>query len=409
MTFTTNMTELSLQNFDYPLPEERIAKFPVTPRHFSKLIRYRQHAISHHTFIDLPGLLPHDSMLVFNDTKVIPARLFFQNKTGANIEIFILEPVSPSTIVAEAMQVHGSCTWHCLIGNLKKWREGDTLSATFEVEGQSLTLHANLVDRESRRVRFDWEPADIACAAWIEAAGNIPLPPYIKRETTDADRETYQTIYSRNKGAVAAPTAGLHFTDEVMAQLEGAGIAKTFITLHVGAGTFLPVKVDDIRSHTMHREQMVFKKQDIERLQAHKGPIIPVGTTSMRSLESLYWFGARLRQNSNQSGFDIDSQIPYQSHQNLPGRSEAFGEVLKWMSKEGVEVLHGDTGIFIYPGYQFRVCDGLVTNFHQPKSTLIMLIAAFIGEDWRKLYEEALAYDYRFLSYGDSCLLLPGV
>ena len=398
---------LSLSQFDYPLPEERIARFPVQPRHNSKLIRYEQGSISHHVFKEIPALLPQNALLVFNDTRVIPARIFFQNETGAKIEVFMLEPLEPTALVQEAMELTGTCVWHCLIGNLKKWRGAEKLQLDFEVEGRPFSLFASLVDREKKHVRFEWERSDISVAAWMEALGRIPLPPYIKRDPVAADRETYQTIYSRHNGAVAAPTAGLHFTDEVLNDLEEAGIQKQFITLHVGAGTFLPVKVENVKEHTMHREQMVFTRESIEKLHAHEGPVIPVGTTSMRSLESLYWLGVQLCQDPSLRSFAIDSQFPYASHLDLPTRQESMAAVLALMDREQMQVLHGDTGIFIYPGYTFRVCKGLITNFHQPKSTLVMLISAFMGEDWRKLYEEALAMDYRFLSYGDSCLLLP--
>lgn len=398
---------LSLSQFDYPLPEERIARFPVQPRHNSKLIRYDQGAISHHRFREIPALLPKDALLVFNDTRVIPARIFFQNENGAKIEVFMLEPLEPTSMVQEAMELTSSCVWHCLIGNLKKWRGVEKLQLDFEVEGRPFTLSARLMDREKGHVRFEWEPSDITVAAWMEALGRIPLPPYIKRDPVAADRETYQTIYSRHNGAVAAPTAGLHFTEEVLDDLDATGIQMQFITLHVGAGTFLPVKVENVKEHTMHREQMVFTRESLEKLYAHEGPVIPVGTTSMRSLESLYWLGVKLMQDPLLKSFEIDSQFPYAGHQTLPGRKESFRQILDWMDREKMQVLHGDTGIFIYPGYSFQVSDGLITNFHQPKSTLVMLIAAFMGEDWRKLYEEALAGDYRFLSYGDSCLLLP--
>jgi S-adenosylmethionine:tRNA ribosyltransferase-isomerase len=305
------------------------------------------------------------------------------------------------------MQVTGECIWKCVIGNLRRWRDGEVLSKQFIVNGERITLNLILDKREDKKVKFSWEPKYIKAAEWIEALGQVPLPPYLMREVVSKDKEDYQTIYAQHKGAVAAPTAGLHFTENTWAALDSANIKRTFLTLHVGAGTFLPVFEEDIQNHHMHVEQLFFNKSKVEEILNHQGPIIPVGTTSLRCLESLYWFGVQLITEPGTSRFFIDQELPYRQMDYLPNKKESIKAVLDFMDKHKIENIHGETGIFIYPGYSFKMCDALITNFHRPMSTLIMLIAGFMGDDWKLLYEEALRNNYRFLSYGDSSLIFP--
>lgn len=387
---------LDLRAYNYELPEEKIAKYPLKDRASSKLLCYEQGSISHTKFQNISEKLPSNSFLVFNDTKVIPARLIFHKETGARIEIFLLEPIAPSNIYEQVMSGSDPCIWHTMIGNAKKWKDqplymhiGDTvLTASRVAEDQ---------------VRFEWNSAE-SFSDVLTASGKIPLPPYLGREATDEDKPRYQTIYSKNEGAVAAPTAGLHFTEEVMDSLARKGIQKDYLTLHVSAGTFQPIKTDRVADHPMHREQVVLSKSNIENLLQHE-QLIPVGTTSMRTMESLFWFGQLLAEDPNTSFF-IEKNTPYRNAPVL-SKEESLQNVLSFMSEKQLDTLIGHTEIFIYPGYTFRLCKGLITNFHLPGSTLILLVAALIGEDWRKVYNEALANDYRFLSFGDSSLLLP--
>ncbi len=397
----------NLEDFNYSLPEEIVAKYPVEPRDSSKLICYKNGAISHHNFKDLPSLLPSNSLLVFNDTKVIPARLILHKESGGRVEVFMVEPQQPTNIVHDAMQVAGDCVWKCVIGNLRRWREGEILRKQFEVNGETIELTVVLEKREDKTVRFSWSPPHIKVAAWIEALGQVPLPPYLMRKAESKDKVDYQTIYAQHQGAVAAPTAGLHFTEDTWKGLDEVGVKRTFLTLHVGAGTFLPVFEEDIQKHTMHVEQLFFNRKQIEEILSHKGPICPVGTTSLRCLESLYWFGVQLINVPETSRFFIDQDLPYKEVGYLPSRFESMEAILKFMDSQSIDIIHGETGIFIYPGYTFKMCDALITNFHRPMSTLIMLVSAFMGENWRRLYREALANSYRFLSYGDSSIIIP--
>ncbi|MEL6535834.1 MAG: S-adenosylmethionine:tRNA ribosyltransferase-isomerase [Bacteroidota bacterium] len=396
---------LSLSDFTYPLPDERIAKYPLEDRAGSKLLHYQSGLVEHRSFRDLPQLLPAHSHLVFNDTKVIPARLHFLRETGARIEIFLLHPVAPMRELAQAMSATQSVTWHCIIGNLKRWKE-DTLTLQFEVEGKPFTLQARLVDREKRLVELSWAPADIPFVTWLEAAGELPIPPYLQREADTEDAERYQTVYSAQAGAVAAPTAGLHFTEEVLSQLVQRGHTQDFLTLHVSAGTFQPIKTENAVDHTMHQEQVVIYRHNLEKLLDPPGPVIAVGTTSLRTLESTYWYGVQLLQDA-EAPFFVPKLIAYQEYPSLPSRKQALEAILSRMDVLGTDMLVGETEIFCFPGYTFRVVEGLVTNYHQPESTLILLVAAFIGEDWKSVYQAALDHGYRFLSYGDSSLLLP--
>lgn len=390
---------INISDFSYELPAEKIAAYPLAQRDESKLLVYNKGAISHSNFKQLTDHLPSDSFLFFNDTKVIPARLHFKKDTGAEIEIFLLSPLKPSALLVETMQAKESSTWECTIGNLKRWTKGTSL--TKETGGTN--LKASLVDREKGIVEFTWD-SDISFAELISKSGETPLPPYIRRKAEPSDRDRYQTIYSHFEGAVAAPTAGLHFTDRVFDQLKQKNIHHDFVTLHVSAGTFQPVKSENVSEHVMHHEQIIITKKNLENILNHDF-IIPVGTTSMRTLESLYWYGVKLKDDTK-APFIIEQEYPYQSEKKISKR-QAVENVIAKMNESGTETLIGETSIFIKPGYQFRICNALITNFHQPASTLILLVAAFIGEDWKKIYNEALENNYRFLSYGDSSLLMP--
>ncbi|MEP5613977.1 MAG: S-adenosylmethionine:tRNA ribosyltransferase-isomerase [Cyclobacteriaceae bacterium] len=385
--------DLKLDDFLYELPEEKIAKHPLQDRADSKLLHYDQGEISHHTFDSIVDLIPQGSLLMFNNTRVIPARVIMHKDTGAKIEIFLLEPLLPSTVHEEVMNSQRSSTWRCMIGNAKKWKMGTSL--VYEEIGLKTTRISE------DQVTFEWS-SDFTFSDLLIEIGKIPLPPYINREPEKSDEERYQTVYSKMQGAVAAPTAGLHFTDEVISTLEKKKIQTDYLTLHVSAGTFQPIKEQKITEHPMHNEQIWISRQNVEHLLT-SDKVIAVGTTSMRTIESLYWFGVQLL-NGNEDFF-IRKEDAYTLQP--VSKEESLQAVLNYMSKYSIISLQGQTEIFIYPGYEFRLCEGLVTNFHLPGSTLILLVAAFIGEDWRKVYENALVNDYRFLSYGDSSLLLP--
>lgn len=397
---------VKLQEYLYHLPEEAIAKYPLAQRDQSRLLVYKQGAFSHRQFRELPDLLPAKSLLFFNNTKVIPARMLFQKETGARIELFLLQPVAPSGIMSEALSQTRACSWQCMIGNLKRWKEDQPLTRSFILNGQEIHIQAQLADRSKGIVDFRWEAEQVSFAELVEAAGQIPLPPYLNRKAEASDKPRYQTVYSQAAGAVAAPTAGLHFTEEVLQQLGQKGIATDYLTLHVSAGTFQPIK-EKVEEHPMHREQLIVHLRNVRSLLAAEGPVIAVGTTSMRTLESLYWYGVQLLKNPA-ARFFVSKQEAYEyPEHDLPSSRKAFEAILEKMEAEGIEELWGETEIFIVPGYRFRVCKGLVTNFHQPESTLILLVAAFIGPAWRGLYQEALEKGYRFLSYGDSSFLYP--
>ncbi len=393
------MRELNINDFTYELPADRIALYPLEKRDQSKLLVYQQGKILHERFRSLVDFLPDNSLLFFNDTKVIPARLHFTKDTGAVIEIFLLHPVTPSSLVAEAMQAHTQSSWKCTIGNLKRWKD-DVLVK----ELGTSTLEARLLNREDGIVEFRWTE-NISFAEIITRSGETPLPPYLKRKPEGTDRDRYQTVYAHYEGAVAAPTAGLHFTEDVLQALKAKGIATDYVTLHVSAGTFQPVKVQNAAEHTMHNEQVLVSRNNINNLLQGKFNI-PVGTTSMRTLESLYWFGVKL-QNDPNAIFTIQQHDPYQSYTSLPSAQQALESIAAYMDRNQLDILTGETSIYIMPGYTFRICKGLVTNFHQPGSTLILLVAAFVGDNWKTIYQQALTNDYRFLSYGDSSLLLP--
>jgi len=401
------LESFNLLDYHYELPASKIAQQPLTKRDESKLLVYQNQSIKDYTFHQISELLPPNSFLFFNNTKVIPARLFFVKPTGATIEIFLLEAKSPSNIVAVTMQARKSCIWDCMIGNRKRFKE--PLEQVLEIESQKLTLKISLVAENMNEVEFVWDNEQVSFAEILHHLGKLPLPPYIKRAAGETDEERYQTVFAEKEGAVAAPTASLHFTEEVLSKMLEKGIQYDFLTLHVGAGTFQPVKeMEDFRNHTMHAEQLVVSRQNIENiLQNLDKTMIPVGTTAMRTLESLYWFGAKILQEKNPEPLiRVEKLLPY----TLPspaGVQEALEAILKLMDTHQTDELKGHTEIFIFPGYQFRICKGLVTNFHMPETTLILLVASFVGENWRKIYEHALGNEYRFLSYGDSSLLLP--
>ncbi|WP_114781757.1 S-adenosylmethionine:tRNA ribosyltransferase-isomerase [Botryobacter ruber] len=402
---TLNPKNLAIKDFVYELPEDRIAKFPLAERDQSKLLYYNHSSISHHRFTDLPQLLPPKSLLVFNNTKVVQARLLFRKETGGIVEIFCLEPVQPHREVQLAMQQTGSCTWKCLVGNNKRWKSG-TLQLQFK--GGTLTAEREAQQEGHFLIRFSWTPADLTFAEVLDRCGRLPLPPYLNRDLTPDDSIRYQTIYAHHQGAVAAPTAGLHFTDRVMEQLQAQQIEVAYLTLHVGAGTFKPVKADTMEAHEMHAEQIMISRKVVEQLLQHLGnPVIPVGTTSMRSLESLYWLGVMLLQQPDLApdALQVNQWLPYETA-SPPAPRAALEAILHYLDRQQTDYLHASTQIIIAPGYDFKVCDGLVTNFHQPESTLLLLVAALIGDDWKQVYQHALTNDYRFLSYGDSSLLV---
>ena len=384
--------DLKLGDFFYDLPDAKIAKHPPVVRGSSKLLVYRKGEISHSSFQDIISQLPKDATIVLNDTKVIPARIILQKETGARIEVFLLEPIAPSNVHEEVMNAKGKCTWKCMIGNAKRFK------LTTTIRNEDLDFEVTRVGEDL--VEFSWN--DQTFSELLLEIGKVPLPPYIHREVENEDKHRYQTVYSKMKGAVAAPTAGLHFTDEIMEELFVKGFDVEYVTLHVSAGTFQPIKSEQIKEHPMHNEQIWVNKQTIQSLH-NTSKTIAVGTTSMRTLESLYWFGVRLE--NGMEDFYVKKDDPY--NLTVIPKKKAIQNVLDYMQKKGIELLAGQTEIFLYPGYTFHMCNGLITNYHLPNSTLILLIAAFIGEDWRKVYKQALENDYKFLSYGDSSLLLP--
>ncbi len=401
------ISEINIDDYSYDLPQERIAKYPVEVRDHSKLLFSNKGKISHHIFSNLSNLLPENTFLVFNNTRVIPARLYFYRESGAQIEVFLLNPEFPSVVISETMEAKNCVIWQCTIGNKKKWKPEEILNNRCLVDGFELTISISWADYELNLVKFEWQ-GNISFAGIVNSFGNIPLPPYLNREAEKSDSIDYQTIYSENDGAVAAPTAGLHFTDRVFKALDKRKIQKSFITLHVGAGTFMPVKVKNALEHPMHCEQMVFTEKFIKELIRNSTNVIPIGTTSMRSLESLYWFGVKLVLNSgNDTVFFIEKLYPY-SIDNEISLTDSLNAILLYMKRETIVQLVGNTEIMIFPSYIFRICKGIVTNFHQPNSTLLLLVAALIGEQkWKEIYNEALNNNYRFLSFGDSSLLIP--
>jgi S-adenosylmethionine:tRNA ribosyltransferase-isomerase len=404
----TSPQQIRIADYHYPLPDERIAKYPLTRRDRSKLLLYKQGKISDTCFYRLPEYLPEKSLLVFNNTRVIQARLLFQKATGASIEVFCLEPVEPHDYVL-AFQQTKQCTWKCLVGNLKKWKNG-LLQQTVRVGNERVTLTAERTATcgEAHRITFSWEPDAHTFADLLEAAGTLPLPPYLHRETEAADLSAYQTVYSKIRGSVAAPTAGLHFTSETLSALDNRGIEREEITLHVGAGTFKPVKTETLGTHLMHTEWFTVQRRTIARLLAFPGRVIAVGTTSVRTLESLYYIGAMLARHPDASPEEwmVGQWTPYEKTLPDLSPSESLHQILAYLERQQTGQLTAATQILIAPGYTFRLVNGMLTNFHQPQSTLLLLVAAFAGNDWKQIYDYALNHDFRFLSYGDSSLLL---
>ncbi len=402
----SNPQSIAIADFDYPLPDDRIAKFPLERRDQSKLLVYRGGNIEESRFDHVPELLPPDTLLIFNNTKVIHARLFFRKPTGSTIEVFCLEPFQMP--VALSFEQRGHCTWNCFIGNNKKWKEG-SLSRQLDIHGQSVTLIATRRKAVGNAwiVDFDWD-GGLSFAELIDQAGVIPLPPYLHREAVSSDNERYQTVYALHQGSVAAPTAGLHFSPEVFEALRQKGIATDFITLHVGAGTFKPVSTPTIGEHEMHVEKIEISRSNIECILNHLGhTVIPVGTTTVRTIESVYWFGVKLSRNSKLDAMHVMQWDPYELESLSVSTEHAYKNVLQWMDERGIEQLEGDTQLMIAPGYRYHVISGLITNFHQPKSTLLLLVSALVGDAWKECYRYALDHQFRFLSYGDSCLFLP--
>ena len=399
---------IRINDYDYPLPDERIAKFPLVRRDQSKLLVWRQGKISDDTFCRLPDYLPEGALMVFNNTKVIQARMHFRKSTGALIEVFLLEPAAPADY-EQMFQTTSSCSWLCMVGNLKKWKEG-VLQRTVTVKGQPVEIKA--VRREPRGashwIDFSWTPCGPSFADILDAAGELPIPPYLNRATQASDLTTYQTVYSKIKGSVAAPTAGLHFTPEVLASLDQHGIEREELTLHVGAGTFRPVKSEEIADHPMHTEYISVRRHTVEQLIRHGGHAIAVGTTSVRTLESLYYMGIylSLHPDASEQELHVSQWTPYETHPTLTA-VEALQHLLAWFDRNQLDTLHSSTQIIIAPGYKYHIVNMLVTNFHQPKSTLLLLVSAFVGGEWRPIYDYALSHDFRFLSYGDCCLLIP--
>ena len=391
-------------NYGYDLPDSRIAKYPLSERDSSKLLFYNKGSIATQTFKDLPTLLPKHSCLVFNNTKVIQARLQFFKQTGSRIEIFCLEPLVPSAYDLVFQQT-STCTWKCMVGNFKKWK-ADALVKQVEIKGAPLCLQAERLQTNGNTssIRFTWDREDCTFAEVLDAFGELPIPPYLNRSTEESDKTTYQTVYSKIKGSVAAPTAGLHFTNSVLNEIEKSGSKRCEVTLHVGAGTFQPVKAEQIGGHAMHTEVIEVKRESIALLQQQLGAIVAVGTTSVRTIESLYYLGCRVA--SGCTDMVVEQWEPYEKPSTLSA-TEALQALLDYLDKTGQDTLHASTRIIIVPGYRFKLVSALITNFHQPHSTLLLLLAAFVGDEWHRIYAYALANDYRFLSYGDSSLLIP--
>lgn len=421
----TDTKHIHISDFNYELSDERIAKFPLQQRDHSKLLIYQHGEVSDDVFLNLPNHLPQGALMVFNNTRVIQARLHFRKETGALIEVFLMEPALPADY-EQMFQTTGKCSWLCMVGNLKKWKEGP-LMRDFEIKGKALTLSATMDRNKTMEksggtnywVDFEWDNPEVNFAEILEAVGELPIPPYLNRATQESDKTTYQTVYSKIKGSVAAPTAGLHFTDAVLHDLDQKGVVRDEVTLHVGAGTFKPVKSVEIEDHHMHTEYIVVHRHTFERLLQHDCSVIAVGTTSVRTLESLYYMGVKLAMNPQctEEDLHVNQWEPYDLPHNEEGLVLVDGEpvsveqsvrnLLDYLNRDELEALHSSTQIIIAPGYVYKIVKMLVTNFHQPQSTLLLLVSAFLKGDWRKVYDYALSHDFRFLSYGDSSLLIP--
>ena len=411
-----NTQEIQISDYNYELPDERIAKFPKEQRDHSKLLLYRQGEVGEDVFYNLPKYLPKGALMVMNNTRVIQARLHFRKSnekgenTGSLIEIFLLEPAQPADY-EQMFQTTDRCAWLCLVGNLKKWKEG-SLVRRITIKGEEIEVRATRRGEHgtSQWIDFEWSGL-VSFAEILDAMGELPITPYLNRETQESDLSTYQTVYSKIKGSVAAPTAGLHFTDAVLNELDASGIEREELTLHVGAGTFRPVKSVTIGEHEMHTEYIAVRRHTIERLIAHEGCAIAVGTTSVRTLESLYYMGLKVLRNPDikEEELHVSQWEPYDVGNKMDdARSvDALQALLDWMIRHELTVLHSSTQIIIAPGYDYHIVKMLITNFHQPQSTLLLLVSAFVKGDWHKIYDYALSHDFRFLSYGDSSLLIP--
>lgn len=400
----TSPQQIHIDEYNYLLPDDKIAKYPLEKRDTSKLLLYRDGKISEDIFSSIDEYLPENSLLIYNNTKVIQARMHFEKSTGARIEIFCLEPHTPHDY-ALIFQETKKCSWVCLVGNLKKWKEDD-LCKTLDINGQTVNLRARKehTENDSHIIEFEWDNPSYTFADLLETTGELPIPPYLNRATEEADKETYQTVFSKIKGSVAAPTAGLHFTPEVFDKLSNKGIDTNEVTLHVGAGTFKPVKTETIESHIMHSEFISVSKKTIQKLINSNKKVIAVGTTSVRTLESLYYIGAELELNNN-AELRVKQWQPYETKCEISAQ-KALENILEYLTRNNLECLFADTQIIIAPGYQFKIVEGIITNFHQPKSTLLLLVSAFVNGNWKEIYDYALTHNFRFLSYGDSSLLL---
>lgn len=416
---------IHISDFNYDLPDSRIAKFPLKERDHSKLLVYDKGKVSDDIFFNLPNYLPSGSLMVFNNTRVIQARIHFRKTTGALIEVFLMEPANP-TDYELMFQTTGHCSWLCMVGNLKKWKEGE-LERDFEIKGQKFSLKASMDRGRTTEksggtnywIDFEWDNSSVSFAEILDAIGELPIPPYLNRKSEESDKTTYQTVYSKIKGSVAAPTAGLHFTEKVLKDIDAHGIQRDELTLHVGAGTFKPVKSEEIADHNMHTEYVVVHRHTFERLLSHDCKAIAVGTTSVRTLESLYYMGVKLVKHpeANEEELHVDQWEPYDLPHNEEGLvvvdgkpvtvRESIENLLDYLKRDNLEALHSSTQIIIAPGYKYKIVNILVTNFHQPQSTLLLLVSAFVKGDWRKIYDYALSHDFRFLSYGDCNLLMP--
>ena len=409
MNPTKDNSPIYIDEYNYPLPDERIAKYPLAKRDASKLLVYKNQKITESVFSSVSDFLPCNTLLVYNNTRVIQARLLFKKDTGASIEVFCLEPLQPADY-AQSLGSTTECVWKCMIGNLKKWKEGK-LSKQIELAGEKCTFTAERHQTEgnTHSVKFSWDNAAIHFADILENAGELPIPPYLHRKTEESDLTTYQTVYSKIKGSVAAPTAGLHFTEDVFDSLKPKQITIEEVTLHVGAGTFQPVKTRDIAEHHMHTEVISVQRSTIESLLKQLGNIIAVGTTSVRTLESLYYIGRQVQEGTGEGKENMELSVsqwePYEYNEEV-STSDALQSLLDYMYENNLTTLHAETQIMIKPGYKFRVVNGMITNFHQPKSTLLLLVSAFVGGNWKQIYDYALENDFRFLSYGDSSLLM---
>jgi S-adenosylmethionine:tRNA ribosyltransferase-isomerase len=402
--------QLRIQDFHYDLPAARIAPEPLADRAASRLLVSRAGVLTDKTFRDLPGELPPHTLLIFNDTQVVRARLLARRPTGGTVELFCLEPVAPHRALELALQQTAAATWRCLVGNGRRWKEGP-VTLEFSFAGQPATLWAErraVEETGDSLIDFRWQPSSLPFAEVLRAAGHLPLPPYLHRPDTALDAVRYQTVYAAHEGAVAAPTAGLHFTPELLQELAQRGVATGQVTLHVGAGTFQPVKADTMADHPMHAEPIIVQASLLRQLLAHRPhPVVAVGTTSLRTLETLYWLGAGLVRQPEQPTLAVAQWQPYEEGVPEITPEQALQALLAYLEQQGSDTLEASTRLLIAPGYQFRLVQGLITNFHQPESTLLLLVSALLGPGWRAVYDHALAHGYRFLSYGDSSLLLP--